>query len=254
MSGYKIYCQYYFATPFKWKDNRNNSALLRPYCLARTHCGKGASLFRRLIFTGVCFLCIIGLVPCTAQKIRFHTRNDRGISLTPLTSISLDFDYLLLNCVEVRSIRLRGENENSAVVIAVDAPEGSDLTVRVESPGFLMLMDSEVAEGGEAVTIPFALRFAYANNGYTPAHHAVSQARMVAVEVPAGIHLVTFPVSTSSKGIRSGSHISVYEDATVPMARSYLFFFGTVGPVRQNPNGIAGVYVAEINVFIDSKE
>ena len=172
--------------------------------------------------------------------------------MTPLTSVSLDFNYLLLNSAEGRSIRLRGENENSAVVLAVDAPEGSDITVRVESPGSLVLRDSEATEGGEAATIPFVLRFAYANNGYTPAHYAVSEARTVAVEVPAGIQSATFPVSVTTKGITSGPYITDYEGASVPMARSYLFFFGTVGPVTQNPNGIAGVYVADINVFIDS--
>lgn len=188
-----------------------------------------------------------------AQDINFQVSGSDDIVITPLSPQKLSFQPLTINRNEVCTIGLRGENEEDAVVLAVDAPAACELHVWTEAPGRLEITDFVPVGGRKLPSIPFRLRFAYANAEYSASRSSVREARAAAVEVPAGLSAVTFPISN-----RYGSLAALPQSAptggTEALVRTYLFFYGTVGPAGQGTNVVAGTYEAEIFVHINVKK
>jgi len=196
------------------------------------------------------FLFIIPATSSVAQDISFQVSGSAEIVITPLSPQELCFRSLTINRNEVCAIGLRGMNEEDAVVLAVDAPAACELQIWTEVTDHLEISDYMPVGGEEMPTIPFRLRFAYANAGYSTSHSSVYEARAAAVEVPAGFSTVTFPVSNGYGGLTATPQPGL-TDYTESPVRSYLFFYGTVGPASQGTNVVAGTYQSEILVNIE---
>jgi hypothetical protein len=128
-------------------------------------------------------------------------------------------------------------NDTQAVVYAIEAPEGFDLTVEVSAPNFLSFEDDP------SNTIPFQLKMAY--NNQQPANEWLGKAS--AVELPVGFNAITFPINRRLSGVplppptpESGGYVR-------PKATAYLYLFGSLGPIGVIPSG---KYSAEVNINV----
>lgn len=186
----------------------------------------------------------------TAQRISFRSFAANGITITGgFFPDVLEFEYLVINSATVRTIQINGVNDSRVVALAVDMPEGYDLSVWVSANNSLELSGSAESP---TPTIPFQLRFAYSNPGYATTHTDIAAAKSAATEVPLGFTSATFPVSKRSAGLPPGPPPTPeHEGYTVPMARAFLFFYGTAGPANEGINVMAGMYETEIQINIE---
>lgn len=199
----------------------------------------------------VCLSLLLFSVAGWGQRISFSPTGTNNILITPFYPNDLVFDYLVVNSGIVRTIQLRGENDNDVVVLAVDAPAEYDLTVWVTALDKLEITGYVPGQGEEMPSIPFQLRFAFANAGYALTHNDVASAKLAAQEVPAGFNTATFAVSKRSSGPPGPPPTPQHQGYDLPMARAYLFFYGTIGPTNAGTNVRAGNYETEIEVSID---
>lgn len=184
---------------------------------------------------------VVGFV-AQAQRVAFKTWAASGIVITPaLNNGELKFGALVKGNTKI--IELNAQNSDLVAAFAVTAPEGYDLTVTIDSPTVLLF------GGTSTPTIPFAMKYAYSNQGSQDA----TTARSLAVEVTSGFSSVTFPVKRNAIGgppappptpLDGDSSVSAQR---IP-ATAYLFIYGTVGPVGEVP---AGSYAGEISITVE---
>jgi len=166
------------------------------------------------------------------QHISFDTWAGKDISIQSVCVNTLNFGNLIKGTTTPNSISLSG-----AAVFEITAPEGSDLTVRINTPSTLTGPDSEI--------IPFNLKFAYSNQGLVE-----SKARLNTVEVKKGLDMVTFSVKNSAKGLLT--YIPSYPESgniTRTTGKAYLYIYGSAGP--PGAGAIAGEYAGTVNISVE---
>ncbi len=207
-----------------------------------------------LIFSGMLsFFFFLMLFPGTelqGQPVDFIIKGDGKVSITLCTPGVLDFRLMNRAGDNYPLVGWHDGGEDGCVVMAVDAPEFGDLTVWMDAPAELTMVREASREQDVLPTLPFELRFAYANGGFSPTHMDLSEARAGAREVPAGICSVTFPVKQRLSGPPLPPPVPAYSGYRPTYARVYLFLYGTVQPASMQRDMPAGVYEGEIVVNI----
>ena len=186
-----------------------------------------------------------------AQHASLILTGSDDVVLTPLTLKELQFRSLIMNSSGVSNVELHGDNQEEAIVFAVDAIEGSIVDVWIDAPNHMKMLDYLPFGGEKIPSIPFRLKLAYANSGYSTLHFLVPEARKAAIEVPEGSSFVSFllcnrPPETSGQVI-SDDH----SENSVSRARAYIFLYGSIGPVTLGENVVAGNYQCNFSVNIE---
>lgn len=175
---------------------------------------------------------ILTSITAHGQHISFGTMAGNNISIQSVNVNSLNFGNLIKGASNPNSVTLNG-----AVVFEITAPEGSDLTVRIDAPSTLI--------GPDYKTIPFNLRFAYSNQGLVE-----SKARLNTVEVIKGLNMVTFPVKNSVTGLQAHTLTSPESDSTpLTTGKVYLYIYGSAGP--PGVGAVAGEYAGTVNISVE---
>jgi hypothetical protein len=190
----------------------------------------------------ILFLMLMASFTTTAQRIGFEVRTGDGINILNSPE-HLNFNRLnnliMANSFEVITISL---NDEFVTVIEIEAQAGRDITVEVNAPSYLALSGGKQSDNER---INLDIRFAYSNSG----NHSETEARLSAIEIPAGFSHATFPVkkrlSSQVTGLSQSRH---YSGSTVNTERIWIFVFGSLGPIGKVR---MGEYTAEISVIIN---
>jgi hypothetical protein len=180
------------------------------------------------------WLAIFLLISITihSQQISFGTYAGSNISIQSVYVNTLNFGNLIKGSSIPNSVPLSG-----AAVFEITAPEGSDLTIRIDAPSTLICSESE--------TIPLSLKFAYSNQGLVE-----SKARLNTVEVINGLNMVTFPLKRSTLGLSAHSPAFPESDNIIlTTGKAYLYIYGSAGP--PGVGAVAGEYGGIINITVD---
>ena len=190
----------------------------------------------------------IGSPNSFAQRINFSTwtGSDEITITSVLASPTLSFNakqgFIPDNNPAI-SINLA---DNQTVAFRIEAPEGYDLTVEVDSPTQLAL-DGIGTQPNEV--IPFQIGLAYNN---LLAGDELT-AKSGAIQLPIGFNNVTFPVNRRVSGAPGPPPTPVSGDYVRPKASAWLFIFGQLGPIGSVN---AGSYTGNItvNVYFTSND
>lgn len=192
----------------------------------------------------VIFLLIINSQVSNGQRINFKPFiQDENIQLTTVENpLGLNFNLkqpLIVagdfNPVTVNIL------DNATVVIELDAPLEYDLTVEITNLPRLGLGGIDTG-----ITVPFSLKFAYNNTGEL----SDMARRMSAIEVPDLYNVVTFPMRRRvNGGPPPPPPTPDHSGYTRPRTKSYLYIYGTLGPV---PSSVpSGNYSTEIDILVN---
>jgi hypothetical protein len=168
-----------------------------------------------------------------SQNLSFGTWAGDNISIQSAYDNTLNFGNLIKGASIPNIVLLSG-----AAVFEITAPEGSDLTVRIDAPSTLIGPDSE--------TIPLSLKFAYSNQGLVE-----SKARLHTVEVNKGLNMVSFPLRSSDPALQAHSPLSREPNNTArPTGKAYLYIYGSAGP--PDVGAVAGEYAGTVNISVEN--
>ena len=214
--------------------------------------------------SGIALMLFLWLIasPLQAQHIGFGLSFGANISMEIIGNSEneqqLNFSSSLLFPFLVRGTDgvaiTRTENEQSVVLIAIDAPEGSDITVTVNAPHELTI------DGDNSDTLPFQIGWAYWNLGATTSETINTgdylNAREVVSVTGMGMPFssVTFPATRTFRGVNgppppppmpnfSGRNTG---SNPVPMVRSFLLIYGSINQVKANQQ--VGIYTGVIGI------
>lgn len=182
--------------------------------------------------------------PLEAQRISFSTwtgSDDISIMSPQGAFPALDFNLkqtIMLPNSDAVNIDL---NDTQAIIFEIEAPDGFDLTVELDAPSQLVLLDNP------SETIPFQLRLAY--NNQNPMDEL--SGKLNAVELPLGFNSVNFPISRRNSGMPAAPPSPEFGGQVRSKSRAYIYLYGGLGPIGNIP---AGRYEGEVNInvsFID---
>ncbi len=186
-------------------------------------------------------MCVFISKNAHSQQISFKPlAGNTRINVTHGYPSTLYFDYLLIDTEMSRSISLESAD---AAWLEIEAPAYYDITVDIdwETPTYQLqnIYDPNA-------TIPFNLKFAYANQGEAN----VSDAKSNATVLPDGFFSITIPVNRRSGGLPPPPPTPEFFGYDAPTSKVWLFFFGETGPVNDGHMVSTGTYIANINVNI----
>ncbi len=175
------------------------------------------------------------------QHISFRPlTGNNSIMVNPGFPSDLVFERFYIDSEHTNTIDLDSQN---AAWFKVEAPAHYDVTVYVDwetPPGVMQhLFDFEA-------TIPFKLRFAYANQGETN----IVEAKTNAVVIPEGYFSASFPVNRRLNGLPLPPPTPEFDGFNTPKETIWLFFFGEVGPISLGNKVATGSYIANLNINI----
>jgi spore coat protein U-like protein len=178
---------------------------------------------------------ILLTVSASGQRISFGLYATEGITLTPQGLGELNFNDKQPVILAGNTVNI-GLADDAVAIIAIEGRADMDVTVILTPDATLDLNPDN--------KIPLALRFAYSNRGIETGELA----REHAIEVPLGFTSVTFPMVRRSSGLPAPPLVPAHEGYSPPTAKTWLFVYGTLGPVPNN--AAAGIYDGNIDVTV----
>jgi hypothetical protein len=173
--------------------------------------------------------------PVLAQRISFGLYATEGIVLSTGSVDELDFNSKQPLIVAGSTVTI-SLIDNSAAVLTITGRADLDVTISIDAPATLNLDDDN--------SIPLSIGFAYSNLGLI----TESEAKTQAVEIPAGFNSATLPMFRRAGG-PPGPPPTPSGGQTLPTITTYIFIYGTLGPVPAGSS--AGDYTGEINVHVE---